>query len=333
MTRRRGRSAIPAPLISAINATQAPLVVTHEQPDGDAIGSLFSMSYLLGGLGKSCTLFCTNRVPYSFDWLAHDGELRHEWPIAEAFDCVIALDCADSGRPGVPLIDETTARGGVVINIDHHATNTQFGRYNWVDPAKAATAQMVYELAAELRVEVTLPFAQAVYCGLLTDTGSFRYSNTSPEAMRIAAELLEIGVEPWGVSSAIYENQPVERIRLIQRVLSTLDLSACGRFASLSVTRRIFDETGTTPEMLDGLVNYARSIRGVQLAILFQEVDTDRWKVSFRSRGHVDAAAIAVHFSGGGHRNAAGCTLDWPLDRARDEIYRAIGLQLDGDEA
>lgn len=323
---------VPAALLAALRAANQPLVVTHEQPDGDAIGSLLAMGHLLEALGKPALLFCHDRVPYSFDWLPVSGTLHHDYPLTVSFDCVIALDCADSGRPGVALIDDATSAGLVVINIDHHTTNTQFGAHNWVDASKAATAQMVFELGRELGVAPTLPFAQTVYCGLITDTGSFRYSNTSPDALRVAADLLEVGVQPWEVSSAIYENQPVERIRLIQRVLATVDVSDCGRLASLSVTRQVFAETATTPEMLDGLVNYARSIRGVELALLFQEVGPDRWKVSFRSRGRVNAAAIALGFGGGGHRNAAGCAIDAPLDEARRAIYASLTQQLDDND-
>ncbi len=283
------------------------VVVAHESPDGDAVGSSLAMALLLKQQQKDVTVFNVDPIPYNFEFLPGAQLWTTSLEGADPFDVTVVLDCAEPSRVGEQFPDN--GWGDNVVVVDHHQTwDREFADLYVRDVEAAATGELLYRLAAGYE-EVSIEVARNLYCCLMTDTGGFRYSNTSRTAFRAAGELVELGVEPWEMTSQIYENEPRERLELLCRVLQTLSVSSCGRLAFLRIEQSMLDE-GMGDELTDGFINYARSIQGVEVATQLRETSEGAWRVSFRSRGKVNVAALAEKFGGGGHHNAAGCQID-----------------------
>ena len=291
-----------------IAANESFLVVAHSSPDGDAVGSTLALGLLLREQGKTVTVYNQDPVPYNFQFLPGAGTWRTEIGAEESFDVTVLLDCAEPGRIGAGF--PANGWGKTIAVVDHHKTwDEEFADLYVRDVSAAATGELLYRLASRYGV-VSLEVAQNLYCCMLTDTGSFRYSNTSRTAFRVAGELVELGVNPWDMTSQVYENQPRERLDLLCRVLETLSVSECGRLAFLRVERSMLEGLNGEGDLTDGFINYARSIGGVEVATQLREQEEGGWRISFRSRGRVDVSALAEKFGGGGHHNAAGCTIE-----------------------
>jgi len=301
------------------------LCVMHAGPDGDACGSTLALALGLRDLGHETTTLCSTGVPAAFRFLPGADTVLREVPPGARFDAACVCDAGAFARigPGLPPREAL----GTLVNVDHHLTSDGFGDLNYVDPAAAAAGVLVARLLRDLGHRLTSDVATALYASVLTDTGSFRYSSTDPEALRLAADLVEAGADPWRVSSGISENHPCERLHLLRDVLATLELSGDGRFASLVVTRAMMQAVGAGEDLLDGFVNYARGIRGVEVAAQVGETDQG-WHVSFRSRGKADVSRVAVSLGGGGHRNAAGALLHGDLAGVRTRVAEAVGREL-----
>jgi len=281
----------------------------------------------LEALGREVVAFNPDPVPQRFAFLAGTERFVSSLAPSAAFDTTLVLDCSDermfeeAGRLGPDRL-------GTVVVIDHHKTAGDFGDVVWRDQGAAAVGVMLFPLFEALCVPPSVEISDALYCSLMSDTGSFRYQNTNAVAMRTAAALLERGVDPWRVSSGIYEDRPRCEVQLLALVLQTLTVSDDGRAACLMVTQQMLDDTGATPDMIDGFINYARGIRGVEVAILLRPGPRGV-RVSMRSRGRVDVSQLAERFDGGGHHNAAGCTM--PGDdvvQVQADLFAEVGLLL-----
>lgn len=304
------------------------LVVSHQSPDGDAVGSTLATALMLDQLGKRVTVYNCDPIPYNFEFLPGADRWRTDLDDIEAVDVTIVLDCGEPSRVG----DEFPASGWgeAIAVIDHHKTwDPEFADLYVRDVDAAATGELLYHVAVRMGV-VSEDVAQNLYCCVMTDTGGFRYSNTSKSAFRIAGEMLELGVDAWEMSSQIYENQPRERLDLLCRVLETLSLSPCGRLAFLRIEREMLDDLGVDRDLTDGFINYARSIRGVEVATQLRERAEGGWRISFRSRGLVDVSALAEKFGGGGHHNAAGCVIDDKPRVIEEKLTQTLVDLLDG---
>ena len=217
-------------------------------------------------------------------------------------------------------------RRGVLLNLDHHITTEPFGDLNYVDPEAASVGILAYKIIQGLGHPLSRDAAECIYASILADTGCFRYSSTDPECLRIAADLLEHGVEPWEMTVRVYEQQPLARMKLLAEVLNTLEVAPGGKLATITITRDMVARTGTHLDLTDGFINYARSIDGVEVAAAFREPEdgSRAWRVSFRSRGNVDVSAIAQRFGGGGHKNAAGCAIEGDQSAVRERIAAEV---------
>lgn len=322
--------------LALLAQVQRCLVVSHTSPDGDAVGSIVSMGLVLEALGKEVALYNRDPVPYNYHFLAGAERIVHDLP-ATPVDLVVVLDCGEAHRVGEAFEDwlgaqKASAQGaGVkVVVVDHHKTfDPNFADLYVQEVSAAAAGELVWHIGAATSVPLTRAIAEALYCCLMTDTGSFRYSNTSRTTFRIAGELVAAGVEPWRMTSEIYESQPRERLELLGMVLETLELSGCGRLAFIRVEHRMLDALGVEVDLTDGFINYARSIRGVEVATQLREVGAQDWRVSFRSRGKVDVSALAAKFGGGGHHNAAGCSIAGTSDEIVARLSQALVELLD----
>ena len=305
------------------------LVVSHVQPDGDAISSTVAVGWLLHRLGKSFVMYNEGPVPQRLGFLWNSAAIA-----TAAGGCpqrrhrnVIAVDCADFARCGSAR--ERFAEGAELLNIDHHPTNDAFGRTNLIVPDAASTTEILFRLIERMGLPLDRDVATALYTGLMTDTGGFRYANTGPAVMRMAARLLEAGADGPTLAETLLERMTASQMKMLQRALPRLAFSEDGRIGWLWVNADDLRETGASNEHLEGLVNYPRNVEGVEVGLLFKQLAPDSVKISLRSAGGADVAAIAKQFGGGGHVRAAGCRLSADLGSAIEQVVAAVRRALD----
>ena len=304
-------------------------ISTHISPEGDALGSALGLALALRSAGKSAEVVIRDPVPAYLDFLPYQGVVSQHPKLPHRYDVLAVVDCGDLGRTG--LFVDAPPQVGLVVNIDHHLTNRRFGGINWIVPDATASGQMVYELIRMWGVPISRDIALCLYVTLLTETGSFRYSNTKPQTLRVAADLLETGVDGAKVAQALYDRNSPGRLKLLADVLHGLGRHANGKIAWVTVTHHLFKATGTSPEDTEDMVNYPRSLKGVEVAVLFRELTPTQYKISLRSQGRVNVAAVAEQFGGGGHRNAAGCVVHGELasvqGRVVGELEKAVAKE------
>lgn len=313
-----------------IDESDSCLVVGHYDPDGDSMGSTLALAAALRELGKDVTAYNQDPVPYICEFLRGSDRVRHELPDDAEFDLTFVLDCSSPDRVGSEFPQRGWGERTVVI--DHHRTwDQEFADLYLRDESAAATGELVYDLLEALELDITSDIAECLYCAVMTDTGGFRYSNTSKRTFQVAGELLDAGVDPWRMASHVYESQPLKRIELLREVLETLRLSDCGRLAFIRIPRSIVEGVERPGELTDGFINYGRSVRGVEVSTQLRELEGAGWKVTFRSRGNVDVSKLAERFGGGGHHNAAGCEIYAEADDIEASLESALVDLLDGD--
>lgn len=314
-------------VVASLRAAPSVAVLAHIRPEGDAIGATLGMALALRAAGKAVGAYNADPLPPEVAELPGAGEIRREVPIRDPYACYLVLDTSDLERTGGLLEGRPgTAR---VLNVDHHPGNTRFGDVNWVDPAASSAGEMAYRILRQGGFPVSEAVAANLYAAILTDTGSFRYGNTSAAALRAAAELVERGAAVEALAAGLYGNRDPRQWRLLSEALASLGVSGDGRLAWIEVTREAQARSGLGLEATEEFVGYARAIRGVEIALAFKEVSASEVKVSLRSRGTTDVARLAGQFGGGGHRNAAGCTLREPLASARTRVLAAAAVALE----
>jgi phosphoesterase RecJ-like protein len=308
------------------------ILTAHEGPDGDALGSLLGMHHLLTQLGKDSLMFMAAKefpLPIEYRFLPLE-EVFHEPPADMADRTVVFLDCGNIDRMPVDFL---TDGGNFLINIDHHHDNTRFGDVNLVDTGASSTAEIVYELGRRLGGRLTPEIASALYVGLVTDTGKFMYENTDAGTHRIAADLIEAGVEVDDTYRRLYEHVPLEKLRLVARALEGIERHCDERLVLTYVTAADYEASGAGEEMTEGIIDFLRSVEGARVAALIRDLgDRGRAarKVSLRSsEGDVDVSAIARRHGGGGHKRAAGFSTDLELEELIAFLCGEVGAQLD----
>jgi phosphoesterase RecJ-like protein len=318
--------------VDALRTDERFLLTTHEGPDGDALGSLLATHHILTQLGKDSVMFLDAKefpLPVEYRFLPLT-DVFHE-PPADVIDrTLVFLDCGNIDRMPVEFLQRDGAR---LLNIDHHHDNTRFGTVNLVDTEASCTAEIVLELAHRLEVEVTTEIATALYVGLITDTGKFMYENTRPASHRMAAELIEAGVDVNDIYRRLYERVPLEKLALIGRALDKIELYDDGRFAVTYISTSDYEQTGASELHTEGIIDFVRSLEGTRVAAVIRDkTDGGRSarKVSLRSNdGAVDVSAIARAEGGGGHRRAAGFGSDLPYAELIEFIRQQVAAQLD----
>ena len=322
-------------IVKAIKNSNSFIITSHINPEGDSLGSQLAMASLLKAMNKRFIVVDNDKVPKHYAFLPDSKIISNDIKKCKGrFDAGIVLDCPNLRRTG--RVKEVITNADTIINIDHHVSNEYFGDINWVKKDASCVGEMVYRLYKECKVKITKKAALYIYIAILTDTGSFNYTNTSGTTHEIISELLSYGIEPYDVSRRVYENKTIGELRLLGKVLSGLKVALDGKVAYAAARKSVFKETKTGPQACENFVNFARSIRGTDVAVFFREsIDKkNKFHVSFRSSGKADVNKIASFFGGGGHKSASGCIVygnfnnvkSRVLDKVKSEIRRRNSL-------
>jgi len=304
------------------------LVLTHYRPDGDAVGSQLALVLLLRDLGKTVEAWNDDEVPGKFRFLPHSDLITRPPTEPKDFDVVIAIDTSTWQRVG-----STAQRIGKrkhFINIDHHVSNEKFAEINWIVPEAPASGQIAFDLIKRGGFKLTRDMAACLFAAISTDTGSFSYSGTTAESLRTAAELVDTGINVGEICRQVYESYPHARLMLLQKVLAQLQLADQKRIAYTWVTTEMFRESGARREDTEGLIDYARAIEGVVVALLFEELtEPGKFRISLRSKHpKIDVNSIARHFGGGGHREAAGARISGEAHEVERRVLATVSEAL-----
>ena len=327
MAEERSAPGVPAAVLDPFRrAGGRALMLGHVHPDADVLGTLLALGLALEARGWSVTYGGPHPAPGVLAFLPGIERYGRLGEVTGAFEVAVTTDCPNPARTE-GLIEHARRAARTIVNIDHHPDNRRYGDVNWIDPSAAATGEMVYDLLVALQLPITPAIATNLFTAIHTDTGSFRYSNVTPKTFRIAGELVAAGAEPALVSERLYERRGSDALRCLGETLARVRVSEDGRLAWLALPAGAVPETFVESEEL---VNYPRSIASVRVAVLFRE-QQGQVKVSLRGKGDVDVREIAARFGGGGHPNAAGCTVPGPLDRAVGDVLGAVEGVLGGD--
>lgn len=295
------------------------MITSHVRPDGDGLGSGLALYWMLRALNKDADVVLRDRVPPAYCVLPGSEQVIVRDDVDEAYDAAFIIECSDVDRPGLPNL-----KGQFVVNIDHHSTTGPFGDINWIDSTAAAVGEMIYNLCKALGVEVTREIAECIYTALLTDTGSFHFSNTTERTLKIASELVRRGVEPARISQALFYSSSFSKVKLLGLVLSNIERDESGRIAWIAMDRATMYEADACEEDSDGIVNHALSIGDVEAVAFFKELSPGAYRVSLRSKGKYNVAKIAELFGGGGHRNAAGCRVEGDFEDVKRRVIEGL---------
>jgi phosphoesterase RecJ-like protein len=311
----------------AIESHDRFLVISHENPDGDALGSLLSTHLALQQLGKDSVMLLAGDVPLpaEYRFMQLDGLLREPPPDASK-RVLLAVDCAKEQRLGP--VPELLAQAPLVVDIDHHHDNSRFGHVNLIVADASSTGEILRDVFRELGVEISAEIAEPLYIALVTDTGRFQYSNTTPKALRLAAELVEAGADVRRVFQGVYENVQFAKLKLLARALDRAEVAEGGRLVISYLRRGDFAEVGAEEPYSEGIIDYLRAVEGAEMAALIREPPRDdgpNVRVSLRaSHDEIDVSSIARKRGGGGHRQAAGFSSDEPIEQVAAFIRRAF---------
>jgi len=317
-------------IIAALDRGRRYLILTHEEPDLDGVGAQLALNEVLRARGKQVSLWSPSPIPGQYGFMPGIEHVSTDYPAGVGFDVAVALDTAALSRLGdaPPL---TAADVPVLVNIDHHESNECFGTLNWVNPAASSVGEMLYGLFERWGVTLSREIAVCLYASIVTDTGGFSFSNTTPRALQVAAALVEHGADPFTLWQQISGAFSLRRHLLLGRALGTLRLWRNDTVATMRLTQEMLGETHAQMDETEHFVQYPRTLRGVHVAALFREQpDRRRVRVSLRSNvPAVHVGQIAARFGGGGHASAAGCTLEGPLDDVERTVVAAIGEVLE----
>lgn len=294
-------------------------ITTHIKPDGDGVGSSLGLCWLLRSLGKNAEVIVHGNVPQAYRSLPGAEDIRDIKSIDAKYDAVFIIECSDLERPGILGLDNE-----FTVNIDHHATSAHFGTINWIDSTASAVGEMIYNLCKAIGGRITPEIAECVYMALVTDTGSFHFSNTSDRTLKVASELVKAGAKPAKISEAVYNNYPWSRIELMRQVLGTVKRDSTGRVASMRQTLAMKEQAGSVDGDNNGFVNVPLSARDVYAAVYMREEEPNKFRVSLRSKDDIDVAKIAESFGGGGHKNAAGLSIEGDWDEKEKQLVELL---------
>ena len=300
-----------------IEKRQRFIVTSHVRPDGDAVGSVLACSMMLRKMGKQAEVVLSDEVPAIYRQLPEADTVIQASRLERSYEAAIVLECDSVARTRVAGLERQ-----FLINIDHHATFVPFANVNWIEPDACATAELIFKLAREARVPICPDMATCLYTAVLTDTGAFSFVGTDERTFAVAKELVRCGADPVRIAQNVYYSQPASKMRLLGAALSGLQRD--GNLVWMAVSRDQMERCDANDADTEGLVNYALSIQGVEVAIFFREQTDCEYRVSLRSKGNLNVAKVAEHFGGGGHTCASGFNIEGPLSVAAERVLAQL---------
>ena len=312
-------------LKKVFHSAETALIISHIDPDGDSIGSMLCLGMLLAKLGVDVDYYSEDGVPKVYKFLPWSDKIKNRVDAKKDYDMVITVDSSDVKRVGKKIILQEIS--DVIVNIDHHPDNTNFGTINCVKQS-ASTAELIYKMANNFGLKIDQDMAKCLYVALITDTGNFRYENTSKETFLMAAELLETGIKTHLITTKIYDTRTVPMIRLFAAAMATLETTEKEKAAWVTVTQETLKKFDCRSEQLVGLVDHIRSIASVEVAMLFREEKDGTVKVNFRAKDKVNVSEIAKKFGGGGHFKASGAVINEPINSVKEQVIKEVEKHL-----
>lgn len=312
----------PNSIASILLAAENILIFPHIMADGDTLGSSVALYLALKEIGKKPCIIMDEEIPSNLSFFIPKHYV-HQY-VEDDFkpDLIVAVDCSDFERVGIRK--EYMINTLNTLNIDHHKTNTLFASCNFVDYEAAATGEVIYSIIKSLKISISKEIATALYVAISTDTGSFKYDNTTPRTHLIASELLSCGVNLNQATTELYQRQPVYKMKLMAEALNTLEFHYGGKLGIISVTNKAMQKVGANSTDADGLIEIVRDLDGVEVGILLKEINEEEVKIGLRAKYDVDVSEIAKHFGGGGHRKASGCTIFDRIQNAKESIISVM---------
>ncbi|NLW07383.1 MAG: bifunctional oligoribonuclease/PAP phosphatase NrnA [Clostridia bacterium] len=314
-------------IVATLMQAREMAIVSHVTPDGDCLGSMLALALALKQQGKRAISVNADPVPETLQFLPGQADIVSPDRVTRIPPLLVVVDSTDMERAG-PVISTWDRQVEMIINIDHHVSNSFFGHLNMVDSSAAATAELIYALLQRMPVRITPEIATCLYTALITDTGSFQYENCTATTLRLAADLLEQGAKAQLMREYLWERKPLASLHLLSASLATLTLGCDNQIAWMKVTEAMLADSGLAPEYAESLVNYPRSIAGVEVSLLFRELPGGLVKVNLRSKKKVDVNRVAEAFDGGGHRRAAGCIIKGELNEVIAMVVAAVSKEL-----
>jgi len=313
-------------VVECIKRNKYFLITAHTNLEGDALGAELAFYQILKKLGKFATIINEDELPYGYEFLPGASKIKKFKPNIKGirFDCFVALDCSDLKRTGE--VYRINTAGKPILNIDHHISNERFGNINWVEPNVSSCSEMIYKLYKKLRLPLDRNTAIFLYTGMLADTGSFRYSNTTSFTHKAVAELLKYNLDIPQIYKSIYENVPFSDMQLLSRILPEIKRQAGGRIIWFQVKKNMLKNRKLSFDLSEHILSFGRAIKDAQVVVLFKENlgVRDEVRMNFRSQGKVDVNKIAQFFGGGGHKTASGATIGGTLEQVRKKVLAKI---------
>ncbi|MGB2980649.1 MAG: bifunctional oligoribonuclease/PAP phosphatase NrnA [Candidatus Zixiibacteriota bacterium] len=315
-------------ITNLIEGSRAVLITSHQDPDGDSVGSQLALAELLEGQGKTCRII--NQGPLSSRYMFLDPQkkiedvdgLQLQKGALAGFDPVFVLDCTSLSRLG--QVERLLPSEATIINIDHHPDNERFGTVNYLDVGASAAGEMIFSLLEACDFSISPAVATQLYAAILSDTGRFKFPNTSPRCLRVCAELVASGADPKYVTNQIYFNHSPAFLKLLGSILSSPEIVDRGRICAMTLEQSLLADLKIDPREIEGVVDYSLFVKGVEIGLLFTEKGDGKTKVNLRSQNEYDVSKIARCFGGGGHRNAAGCTVNQNLEQTKRIILEQV---------
>ncbi len=306
-------------VVELIENKQSFAITTHVRPDGDGVGSSLGLCWLLRSLGKNAEVVLRDAIPVSYLTLPGAKEVKQVSEVNGKYDAVFVIECSDLARPGIDGLDAQ-----VTVNIDHHSTSEHFGTINWIDATASAVGEMIYNLCKAIGGRISKEIAECIYLAIVSDTGSFHFSNTTDRTLKVASELIKVGVKPAAVSEVIYNSYPWSRIELMRQVLDTVRRDESGKIACMRQTLAMADNAESVDGDNNGFVNIPLAAKDVEAVLYMRETKPDVYRCSLRSKGDINVARVAEKFGGGGHKNASGLRVEGDWDDLEAEILREL---------
>lgn len=311
-------------VVELIENKQSFAITTHIRPDGDGVGSSLGLCWLLRSLGKEVEIILRDPIPVSYVDLPGANEIKQVAEVNGKYDAVFVIECSDLARPGIGNLESQ-----VTVNIDHHSTSEHFGTINWIDATASAVGEMIYNLCKAIGGRISREIAECLYLAIVSDTGSFHFSNTTDRTLKVASELIKVGVKPANVSEIIYNSYPWSRIELLRQVLDTVRRDDTGKLAVMRQTLEMAENAESVDGDNNGFVNIPLAAKEIEAVLYMREVKPGAYRCSLRSKGDINVARVAEKFKGGGHRNASGLRVEGDWDELETEILTELAKALE----